>query len=153
MKFYIKFVVKCAVYTIVIAMAFLIAGFIMRLPSLRISIGRLFLVLALGIAIASAELIFSIRRLSTSMKYALNYSALAFTFTMVFGAVRISDNTASFRFSTVLASLLIFSVAYLLAIVFRHCISRIRSKVRVCKKTPEKPKEDTAEKAYTPRFQ
>jgi len=92
MKFYERFIYRASLYTVAITFAFYLTATIINIPSLQMSFGRYFLILALGVTVAAAELIFSVERFSIPVRYLLNYSALAVTFTSVFIAVRASDD-------------------------------------------------------------
>ena len=152
MKFYERFIYRASLYTVAITFAFYLTATIINIPSLQMSFGRYFLILALGVTVAAAELIFSVERFSIPIRYLLNYSALAVTFTSVFIAVRASDDKFIVRGSTAIASLLAFTVFYALAVLFSFLIKRIKKRSSAHSKGGDKEKNKREEVTYQPRF-
>ncbi len=141
-------------YTVLILTLFYIFAAIARFEEMSIGVGRFFIILAFGMLIALAELIYGLLTLKRVFKCLIHYSLLLLAFIIVFMLgefITVNGPASVFVGITVftLFYLLIFGIVYLV----RRTVGAADNKLdkKIAQKKSAKPKENEKPK-YTPKF-
>ena len=139
-----NFLYRSCAYTVSISMVFFLFARIVGISELSISFSKYLIIFAFSLVISASEHIFAIEKLSKILKYAIHYSVLCASFSIIFLSVKSSSSSSNFKASTVFASIVLFSLVY---------FSVIAVNVFVKKKTKSNyGKQTESSKKYTSRF-
>ena len=117
MKYFSRFIYHATAYTVAVTMLFFAFAKLMGVESTpSVTFGRYALIFAFGLVLSASEYIFSVEKLSRVLRYFLHYAILAVAFFFVFLTVRKDSDTFVFNASVIFASIIIFSVFYLIGL-------------------------------------
>ncbi len=144
-----KFLYRGCAYTVAISMLFFLFARILNINELHLSFSRYFIIFAFGLIVSASEFIFTIKKISTILQYAIHYLVLSIAFFCVFLTVQTSSGSYEFSVSSIFASLAIFSFFYFIILGFIVLVKRKLSVKKTSTSTKSKNEEKTT---YSPRF-
>ena len=139
-----NFLYRASFYTVIVSMVFFLFARIMGINELSMSFVRYLTVFAFSLVISASEYIFTIKKISKILKYAIHYAVLCISFSVVFLSVKSSSGGAEFKASTVFASIVLFSFVYFTVIAICALVKKKSNKKSIA--------DDYDKKKYTPRF-
>ena len=143
-----KFIYHSSLYTTAVTIAFFLFAKVLNVSGMHLTFGRYFLILSFGFILSASENIFSIKKISVYLRYLMHYAVLGVAFSIIFLNIRKTDETYIFGIETVIASLLVFTVFYITAVMLFVFLKKKFSKLD--KKANNKTNENKQQ--YTSRF-